>query len=218
MTYLYHLKQTVSGSLPGGEVWSCGISFNYAQTSLVDETALLQFNNLCIARWRAAMLDTDFRFSTGVVALNLVTRAVNPQGKTITLVEGPVVEQGGGGLSPGMPNQIAMVLSLITSVPGAKGRGRLYLPLLGQTVGTNGRVPTANVTAVAGACQELVNGLNTDGAAVYDDDSVYAIVASGVGQGLNSRVDRIRVGDVLDDQRRRRDALQESYRVEEIGG
>lgn len=216
MSYLYHLKQTVTGSLPGGEVWSCSVAFNFAQAPIVDELALGGFNVGCVGVWRAAMLDTRFRFSNGVVANSLVTRAINPEGKTITQVEDPIIEQGGGGLAPAMPNQIATVLSLQTSVSGAKGRGRLYLPLLGQQVGTNGRVPAANMGPLALASQALIEDLNEQGETFYPDAGVYVIVASGVNTGLNSRVDRIRVGDVLDDQRRRRDNLAEGYTVKSI--
>lgn len=211
MTYLTHLRITATGNLPGGEVWSCSLAMTPPN---VDPSTYQDVVNrvagIAGPLWAAAAIRTDTRFSSGVSVLQTIVRMIGPDGKTI--VQGLNGSAGqGNGVSISMPNQCAVVASLLTGVPGARGRGRLYLPSLGVLVGTTGRIQPGTVGPLAASVQTLLNGLNTQVGAEFDTDFTYVCVASGVGTGTNARVTTVRVGDVIDTQRRRRDAIPETY-------
>ena len=120
----------------------------------------------------------------------------------------------GTGTSTKSP-QAALVLSLRTSVPGPSGRGRLYWPALAVGLDSNFRVnPTITTAAATGAATylEALSAAIRDNAGLFPWTQVLLAVVSPT-RALKTPVTRIQVGDVLDTQRRRRDALPEVYVV-----
>lgn len=116
----------------------------------------------------------------------------------------------GGSTSRSLPPQISVVCSLRTVAPGARGRGRMYLPPFHTpSVSATGRLEVADAQSAAAGMEAYFNLFNldtlTDGAAV----------ASQAGSSV-SRINAIRVGTVFDTQRRRRDDLNEAYFTEPV--
>lgn len=118
--------------------------------------------------------------------------------------------------APSKLPQDALVFSLRTATPGAKGRGRMYWPALGATVNTAFQLNSPNNTDVVTGARFLLRQVNE----AIDD--YYESIASTRRAALAVRsptdhvcrdVTSIQVGNVLDTQRRRRDLLLESYAV-----
>lgn len=115
----------------------------------------------------------------------------------------PVVGTGTGRT----PNQVARCLSLQTGVPGARARGRSYFPATGAVMVTGTRKsdpPSGYLTGIV-AMLNRFKKIDAAGSEILE-----LVVHSRVGN-IVTPVTGVRLGDVLDTQRRRRDALVETY-------
>jgi hypothetical protein len=92
---------------------------------------------------------------------------------------------------------------------GARGGrfGRIYLPPPAVAVQMNGRISSANRSNYATAAKTMINACQ---GATTDGQDLDLIVAS-ARFGTNRSVTAVRVGDVLDTQRRRDNRLTEAY-------
>lgn len=113
--------------------------------------------------------------------------------------------------------QDSLVFSLRTSTPGARGRGRMYWPALGATLGGDFKLtnpPAATVALAAATLADLVGDqINLEWSANSMAVTTELAVRSTTDHA-SRKVERIQVGDVLDTQRRRRDNLPETYVVQ----
>lgn len=119
--------------------------------------------------------------------------------------------------TPTKPIQTALVCSLRTATPQASGRGRLYWPAVGAGISastfrlnnpTTGDVAEAMSSYLTDICDAAQANLTTGGTIPFGV-SVYSPTKRTL-----TPVTKIMVGDVLDVQRRRRDALAETYATE----
>lgn len=115
------------------------------------------------------------------------------------------------------PAQTAIVLSLQTGAPGARNRGRLYLPGLGLTL-QGGRVGVNDLGQLTIDAADFIKQLRSSGDALAGGGvtgvaypSVVSTVASG-GRNVTS----VRVGNRLDSQRRRAESEKEVYSVASV--
>lgn len=110
--------------------------------------------------------------------------------------------------------QISVVLSWLTGLPGRSFRGRTYLAGIAndQYVSDGGPLLMSDAT---------VRGAILDGAEAYFDamfaDDAIPIVFSRVGAGDVTAIVQARVGSVPDTQRRRRDQIEEDYLDRDLG-
>lgn len=105
-----------------------------------------------------------------------------------------------------LPPQSSTVVTLLTGGPGASRRGRMYFPPYNvDALDTNGQL-------VAGAVSELAAGMANFFADINQDASmgVTVFVASDALQQLTA-VNAVRVGTVVDSQRRRRNTVPEAF-------
>lgn len=124
---------------------------------------------------------------------------------------------GAGGGSP-FPPQIALVATLVSgSGKGLAGKGRMYLPGIAHGVDGGGHIGTTEVGYVATALQTFLNAVNgsIDAQGTVINASAGRAAFAGIG-AINRVVDSIRVGNVYDTQRRRRNQLAETYTSKEI--
>ena len=108
---------------------------------------------------------------------------------------------GTGSTTTYFPPQVAVVASLRTGARGPGGRGRMYLPLwtINGTTGLLGSTTPANVAnAVANLCEDI-HGIGPVAAVVNAAPLTYSGIA------------RVEVGNMYDIQRRRRNAINETY-------
>lgn len=203
-----YVRVSIQGSMPGSEKWSInpvyslpGGAGGITQTEL--NTLLEAINDLVVpTNIRVAM-----NANTAVTGARLEVR--NTSGALLMVAEGlrDATQSGTGSLAH--PYQTSIVCSLRTNTPGGRGRGRLYWPATGQAIsGTTLRIADTNQATLLDGFTSYLAAINAEVQA-FDAES-WLSVYSPTNNAL-SQVLRLQVGDVVDTQRRRRDALPESY-------
>jgi hypothetical protein len=110
--------------------------------------------------------------------------------------------------------QDAIVLSLRTTLPGAKGRGRMYWPAMGATLGADFVLTSPTAAATAADAKTFLNGITTQLNAAYAasaDVRTVRLAVRSQADHVCRDVTQIQVGNYLDTQRRRRDKFRETY-------
>jgi len=107
------------------------------------------------------------------------------------------------------PHSTAMVLSLRTPGVGPSARGRLYWPATGQAISNvDYRVSAANMGTILAGLKTYLSGLEAAIKATLPEANLTVWSR----KTLNFHdVNSFQLGNVLDVQRRRRDALIEGY-------
>lgn len=206
-----YVRVSVVGQTLGGEVWSINPTFDPSgeletginQTAL-DAAALAisninpgtnmgqgMSNALSIARCR---LEVRSDSTDALLALSDVGSTLTPTG-TIT---------------PKMSVQNAVVFSLRTNTPGGSGRGRVYWPAIGLSIGSNLRLVNATQVALLSEFKTYVGAMKTALTTNFPLIGFDLAVRSKTTK-TTPHVVRIQMGDVIDTQRRRRDTLREAY-------
>lgn len=205
-----HNKMILSGSLPGGERWSCGVAYD-KPAGLADP--LTSYNSLL------SWIEDDIIPALDKTEINALKALLSSQGRIDTvrteyregteLVQAAQVELGSPVAGTGTMTKVfqtAVVCSLLTGRPGRSYRGRVYWPALGAVINqTTGRLQTPSAQGVADAMAFLLTDVG--------DLSLEADLRPGVYSAVKDEftyVNSISVGDVLDTQRRRRDTLVEA--------
>lgn len=121
----------------------------------------------------------------------------------------------GGSAGNPMPAQIALVATLVAgSGKGLAGKGRMYLPGIKQTVQTDGHLYQPFCETLATNLAAFFNTINGSFDAPGEVINVSRGHKAQLGLGArNVPVNGVRVGNVYDTQRRRRNALAETYSV-----
>nr|CRY97265.1 hypothetical protein [uncultured prokaryote] len=105
------------------------------------------------------------------------------------------------------PSFLSLAYSWETGVVGRRGkRGRVYPPNFGQTfVQDTAQVSAASITATGVAAKAFLAALDQSG----DEFQFQPAVVSSLGPW--GYINKIRIGNVMDVQRRRKDAVAETY-------
>jgi surface antigen len=119
------------------------------------------------------------------------------------------------------PPQIALAASFTSAkMRGVGSHGRMYLPGISIGLDTTGHVGGAGLTAVLGAFKTFINACNA--ASASGDIVILASHGSinkdgtpkiGGSAPINKAVTGIKIGNVFDTQRRRRNQLAETYQA-----
>jgi len=210
-----HNRVLLSGRIGTEETWSVGFNFmppaiapaTYIDTlsglnDWADQIAVLLVNpfygSLALAMSDVTEIDTIVTQKIGVA--NNVTQQSVPTDADY---------QGNGAAYKPYPT--AVVLSLRTSTPGASFRGRCYWPASGIGVNSSGRHGSAGTMSADFA--QLTTDIATAAGLAAGVDPFQLCVFSRT-LDVVTPVTSIRCGDVPDTQRRRRDALAETYETE----
>lgn len=220
MTYQPHILLQFSGSLYTDEIWSCGLRIRLSTVANNTPEGRRQWaeDNLAdlsgdVQTW---FVDTDSQIAAGAKLLSVKLNPIGADGRYESSEE--TIEQvfvptpGVTGAAGPYPPQVTTVLSLKTSIArGAGSNGRIFAPTGALTIDpATGRIAAAMVTAMAGSFASFIESINDE--AGLDDASPQVVVASNVGSpGPMQPATSIRVGNVVDTQRRRRNALPENY-------
>lgn len=103
--------------------------------------------------------------------------------------------------------QICLVTTLTTTRSRGRGsKGRFYSPAVVATPAANGRIAPDQVLNHVGQSTALISDINGLGLGPVS-------VMSSLGAGSSLPVTGVRVGGVLDTQRRRRNQLSEEYQA-----
>lgn len=200
------IKFVTSGQMPGGEEWTTSFYLGGQDgpfagldlQNLTDAVMEAWRDQLEVVNWLSAQQTlnrvTGYVYGGGV----LVEQAIS-SGAQITGIGNSV-----------LPNQVSTVVTLLTATPGRQTRGRMYLPTLKQTVGDQGRNSAAQVLTILNMMGAFFEQVGT-AVPLGLRPALAPVVISQVGQGRRSVITAIRVGDVPDTQRRRREGLVENY-------
>lgn len=210
-----HIRVEHRGTLlSGAEAWSMGhalfppVGGGIADVQDIADTGVTRFQ---ADVWDATGISSKIRPNSTYVGCRV--RQVDASGVTRAVAESNLATPAPGTADSGaqsLPPQCSIVISLLTAQPGARGRGRSYFPGMSTYVLTDsGRLTTVVRDALAAAWKDYFDSLN---AAL---SPLIAGVASDVGGYVNA-ISGIRVGDVIDTQRRRRDELPEAYKIETL--
>lgn len=104
------------------------------------------------------------------------------------------------------PPQCTTVVSLRTATPGASYRGRMYIPSLVATIGSALKRTDLSTSTAVNWAATLASIAGTASAGLGDDVAIVSQTTGAV-----TPVTQVRIGDVIDTQRRRRDNLVEQY-------
>lgn len=224
MTYAHKVnKVTISGTCFGGsEIWSTGFFLGAEGADAPEVTAPAP--NIIADYWQVFFEHAQSEVSWAWLTTEVKVAKLDVTGETVLdeveYYNYPAAIDGGK-QSNGLPPQVSIVATLISSnVRGLASKGRMFLPGLAPNIGQFGKIDAAQLGAIA-------TNLNTFLSAVNDDFGVPGkiILASfghvtakdlsgkptGWGPGENKLVEHVRLGDVFDTQRRRRNALNEVY-------
>jgi hypothetical protein len=127
----------------------------------------------------------------------------------------------GGGASVALPAQISLAMTLTSEIQrGTGSKGRMYLPGINAAVsGTTGKLLSSQTDTFRTNLKTMFDGINAD----TDIPDQVILASRGTKTTLlpggdiiyinphNKLVTGLRVGDVYDTQRRRRNGLSEAY-------
>lgn len=204
-----HNRILIEGLMGTQERWSTSVRF----TNGTENTPVMT-NSAEMTQWAQ---DTGVYIQTGIdILANCLSSAGSVNTITAQLIndDGTLANQGSpfdmnevGLGTPKAPYQTAVVISDITSNPGARYRGRHYWPCVGLGMTTNGRLTTPTLPAdILADWADLVTGIRDSTGGPAAEACMYSPTRSST-----TSVVGYRVGDVPDTQRRRRDKLIENY-------
>lgn len=202
---------TWKGDSPGSEIWnsSCAFQSNSGTGPVKTYEDLLTW-----AQAIAGITDVDIRgvanLTSPVAQVKTIRVAyIDSAGLTAQFAE---AQAGSGWSAVGdatKPFQVSIVASLLTGRPGRSYRGRMYWPAFSAAISTSTMVMAP--TDVATVATSMAKMLTLTGQAAGVDAAMQAAVNSKK-LGTTNFVTQIRVGGVLDTQRRRRNAVAEGYK------
>lgn len=203
------LRISVQGTMPGGEVWSVNPVYGIGGDFGVPVSAA-QVVTVANALATAAVPTTLMSMMTpGCALTSYRVEARKLDGTLEALAEGVRATPLAGNGAQRHPYQTSVVTSLRTPLPGASGRGRLYWVATAVALDNSTlRVDAASVTSHLAAVKTFLSTMQTVVDATFDGVSL--CVWSRKNAALTA-VNSIQMGNVVDQQRRRRDALTENY-------
>lgn len=217
MTYL---KVSVLGAMSGGEVWSTTACYRFF--SVFETTLTQQVLESAARRLVTAITDTTLPSNLRALMSSSVTVTgwrITQHGedeKTISVGEANYAGPISGANPPTKSPQDALVFSLRTGQPGARGRGRMYWPACGASTNPMFKLSAPSnaksVNDMATLLDLIGDQLNAELAANSMAATVELAVRS-IKNHTSYQVNQLRAGDILDTQRRRRDKFNESYAV-----
>ena len=218
----YVARATAFGDCYGGvEEWSTGCFFGIADADIPDPTQAAA--DAYLAAWETFFSNptTSITNKYRLVGVRFA-KLSKDDGKVIpayNFYAHPTVPLAGGGGSGSPQPQLSVVLSLQARPDAGLGaKGRMYLPGVDHTIGSNGMMTAGDTLAIVNNAATMFNGLNDHA------DVPGRLINASQGRNLgllndmpvNRYVQDLLVGTAFDTQRRRRNQLQETYSTAEI--
>lgn len=219
-TYSPHMLMAFGGKLDTGqtpaEIWQCGIRFECRSGTstpyVPDPQAFVDALADPLSNWFKGVNNPN-RIAVGVTLEWIKCNPILPDGH----YRDPVTYQHdydpvlAGVANASIPNILGSRISWTTAKKRGPGsRGGVYLPAWGLQTAFVGsmRMAAGEPAVMLASGKELLGVTSAAGGAL--DLEIAPVIASRV-SGTNVDVTGLRVGDVLDVQRRRKDALTEAY-------
>lgn len=225
--YKPHWLLAFGGSAYGSEEWQCTLRVAHlgADVSDVDMIERAQAWLPAVATATLAFFaNVPYCFTSahkiGFVKFNAIDE--NGHYTDTGATNARYYTDGVGTAIPVQPPQCAYVVSFTTDAMRGKAHaGRMYLPAGGMTTGADGRISGAVRDAVRPHVSAFLTGVKDavapDPDDLFSDDYRGPAILSKIGVGLEPgaarRITGIRLGRVVDTQRRRRANLDEDYQA-----
>lgn len=202
----------------GEEIWNTGFYIGSvgADAALPTELMASRINSF----WQTFFQGSNTKISNAYLAYGVKVARLNTDGTTeadsVKYFDAPTPYAGNASTSP-YPPQIALVATLVTATArGLGAKGRMYLPGITAGLDTNAKVSATDRANIATNLAAMFNGINADA------DVPGTVMTASFGRvspatvGVNQVITSVRVGNVYDTQRRRRNALVESYSTSNV--
>ena len=223
------LKLTFGGFQAGGQdIWTCGINLAITHgeaVQLIPENAVNAFNAYAddIAPDISTIIgtyishgDMDVPASASLDWIKLAV--IGTDGQYLADSQTWEVTGVNGGLTRAYIPQVALVMTLASNKRADPGKySRFYLPTVVPTGSTSYRPSRTGAKAVRTAA--MIEALRRRVRGALIDYEIYpaAVTSSPKHTGEYLPITRVRVGDVFDTQRRRRNKIGETYQEAEVG-
>lgn len=212
-------RVTMSGTMYGGnEVWTTGFWAGSPSGDAPDPTDL-----------GAEMIADEWQTFYTAVGTAISYLWLTTTIKITPYSAGGVIDQAkiksysypsaiaGQSAAAGNPPQVALVATLVADNGiGNGGKGRMFIPGLTAGVDTTGHIPTGTANGVAAGIATFLGNV----AASFDNPGLpinAAKTSAATGMlAINRVLTSVKVGNVYDTQRRRRNALAEVYSTDTI--
>ena len=198
-----------------GDIWTSSLHLNGEIAGPVLGTSALDDVAADLKKWFLA-INACAGSTLDWVKLNeidAVTRAYVSKTDTVEKILTPPIGGDGGSA---IPAQLTMCVSLLTDAKrGMASRGRFYPPPTSACVGVDyqtGQIGKSTLDPMLDASAQLIRDLNNWPAI---DGAGATVVVLG-GNGTMRNVQKIAIGSVPDTQRRRRNALKETYHTIDV--
>lgn len=216
------------GKLPGNETWSCGFRMSATEGTVIggentggwDMDELVDHYVTAITAWFS---NANAHIHPSCKLQFVKFNKINQSGHYIepTTTERVFTDVPGGGGQIGSvlyPNQVALAITLTTAVNrGPAHAGRIYSPMPCMAVGADGLITIAAADYVRTGFRTLLEAISdAPGLDTVEGAPDVVVMSRKQGAPITRRVTGIRVGRVLDTQRRRRRSLPESYEVDAV--
>jgi hypothetical protein len=207
-------KVTIFGtSFQGTEIWSTGFHMGDPTGDSLPPTELGAA--YIAAQWKIFFQTANSAISNKWFTTGVKLATIGTDGKTVgneVAYHYEATPYSGAG-STHFPAQCALVATLTTAVPrGLASKGRMYLPGVAAAITDAGKLSNTVSGAVATNLKTFFDSVN---ASIDATGSVITASPGSkpplVGAGVFRPVTGVRVGDVIDTQRRRRNQLVEIY-------
>lgn len=204
------IRLGILGTMPGGEVWSVNPVWQIGGVSTsedVTDAMAAAMATACAAVSVPAGILAAFSGQTNLTAMRVEARRWN--GELAAIAEAPKSPTGAGSGTAPHPFQTSIVTSLKTGAPGGSGRGRLYWPATGLSInGVDLRVPNTELNNLLSGVKTYLTSLTSALDASLVNSPILSVWSRTNASTLP--VTSIQAGNVLDTQRRRRDAVPET--------
>lgn len=216
MAYAHKVVRcTLFGSMySGAEIWTTGFYYGAPDADAADPSEAAA--DVILDAWEdfftATNTSISFNWKTNGVKLALLntdgsTDTANVVQKTYTTA---IAGQNAGS---GFPPQVSLVASLLAGLGTQPGdKGRMFIPGVASGLDSTGHATTGYNTTIANNLKTFFDALNSSfempGQLI---NASHPNIVVGGPSPVNKTVTTIKVGNVYDTQRKRRNALAENY-------
>lgn len=208
-------RVTISGTMFGGaEQWSTGFYLGEEGSDVSNPTTAAA--EAIGARWQTYFTSAGASIANDYLTTQVKMAQMDASGATDldnVVYYNYTTPPAGANAATQYPPQISLAVTLKSALTrGLAAKGRMYLPGVCHPVDTNGKIASATVGAHATLLQTMFDGINTDvgiaGRLILASKGRTTVPTS---PPVNAEVTSLALGDVFDTQRRRRNALVETY-------
>lgn len=210
------LRITFGGTIYGEQdIWSCGINFarrnpdgDYPEEWFDRAQEVSDEVDIAVTNW---FTDSDMQICSAAALTWVKAAWIGTDG--LYLADAGVTDIGPNVVGTKVTNsapQLSTAITFETTRRRAPGKhGRIFPPMNVPSIGADGHIPSAQADNMALRTSELLTDLMSKIEVVYD--SILVPIVASQKTDDHQEIVYVKVGDVVDTQRTRRNAFQEKY-------